>query len=131
MTDDDSASLGETVIAVIETQGHTLCHIGYHPPDAGVIVVGNTMFAMGCGCLFEGTADQKWRTMGRPPETLVCCAHEYTQGNARFATTVEPDDVALPQRIALIDALRSTSPFVHAGSVTEPGRCRLAKDYFK
>jgi hydroxyacylglutathione hydrolase len=142
--------LGETAIAVIETPGHTLGHIVYHLPDAGALFVGDTLFAMGCGRLFEGTAEQMWANMERlaalPPETIVYCAHEYTQGNARFAATIEPDNRDLQARIARVDAARArneptvpftiaderaTNPFMRAGSAAELGRRRLAKDNFR
>lgn len=150
VADGDVIRLGETAIAVIGTPGHTLGHVVYHMPEAGAVFVGDTLFAMGCGRLFEGTAEQMWGNMKRlsalPPETLVYCAHEYTQGNARFAVTIEPDNAVLAMRIAIVDATRAqglptvpftiaderaTNPFMRAGSAAEMGRRRLAKDSFQ
>lgn len=142
--------LGDTAINVLETPGHTLGHVAFYLPIPGALFVGDTLFAMGCGRLFEGTAEQMWGNMERlsalPPETLVYCAHEYTHGNARFAATIEPDNPALLARIAQVDAARArgeptvpftiaderaTNPFMRAGSADELGRRRLAKDDFK
>jgi hydroxyacylglutathione hydrolase len=128
---------------------HTGGHIAFHLPSQGVIFVGDTLFAMGCGRLFEGTAAQMHANMRRlaalPPDTLVYCAHEYTMANGRFAVTVEPDNRALAERMAEVEALRArglptipttialeraTNPFMRAGSVEELAARRAAKDNF-
>lgn len=146
----DSIALGATRIDILATPGHTLGHIIYHLPAAGVAFVGDTLFAMGCGRLFEGDATQMWRNMERlaamPADTIIYCAHEYTQSNGRFAVTVEPDNQALAERLLEVAALRergtptvpttiaaerATNPFMRAGSAEELARRRLAKDQFR
>ncbi len=142
--------LGAIRIDVLATPGHTLGHVIYHLPTAGVAFVGDTLFAMGCGRLFEGDAAQMWRNMERlaalPEDTIVYCAHEYTQSNGRFAATVEPDNQALMTRLEEVAALRTqglptlptsiaaeraTNPFMRAGSAEELARRRQAKDAFR
>ncbi|MFX8055532.1 MBL fold metallo-hydrolase, partial [Acinetobacter baumannii] len=86
---------------------HTAGHISYYLPANGVIFVGDTLFAMGCGRLFEGTAEQMFANMQRyadlPDATAVYCAHEYTQSNGRYALTAEPGNAALKDRMAMVD----------------------------
>lgn len=107
----DIVALGATQARVIATPGHTLGHVVFHFSDDGVAFVGDTIFALGCGRLFEGAPDQMWDSLSRiaalPSETALYCAHEYTQANARFARTIEPDNAALKARAAEIDALRA------------------------
>jgi hydroxyacylglutathione hydrolase len=145
----DIVCLGEVEAAVIEVPAHTAGHIAYLLPDENAAFVGDTLFAMGCGRLFEGTAAQMHANMQRlaalPPDTLVYCAHEYTLANGRFALTVEPDNAALAERMALVEAARArgeatvpttialeraTNPFMRAGSVDELAARRAAKDNF-
>ncbi|MDJ0929156.1 MAG: hydroxyacylglutathione hydrolase [Gammaproteobacteria bacterium] len=107
----DVFELGSSGAIVYDTPGHTSGHIVYHFTDAGVAFVGDTLFSLGCGRLFEGTAGQMWASLSKlrdrlPDETLIYCAHEYTQGNARFALTVEPDNPDLQARARQIDELR-------------------------
>ncbi|WP_340138299.1 MBL fold metallo-hydrolase, partial [Stenotrophomonas maltophilia] len=87
---------------------HTAGHIAYHFAGDAAIFVGDTLFAMGCGRLFEGTAEQMFGNMRRlaqlPPETQVYCAHEYTQSNGRYALVAEPDNVAIRARMAEVNA---------------------------
>ncbi|MBS7457660.1 hydroxyacylglutathione hydrolase [Coralloluteibacterium stylophorae] len=94
---------------VIEVPGHTSSHIAFHGGDW--LFCGDTMFSLGCGRLFEGSAAQMLASLDRlsrlPPRTLVCAAHEYSQSNARFARTVDPDNPRLAQRADEIDALRA------------------------
>ena len=101
--------LGETRFRVIDSGGHTLGHIAYYDADDGVAFVGDTLFALGCGRLFEGTPEQMWDSLQRladlPDETRVYCAHEYTASNARFALSVD-DDPALKARAEAIFAAR-------------------------
>lgn len=108
--DGDVFELGESRARVYETPGHTLGHIVYHFEDDGIAFVGDTLFAMGCGRLFEGTAEQMWHSLQKllawPDDTTLYCAHEYTQANARFALSVEPDNAALAERAAQVDAQR-------------------------
>ncbi len=124
LDDGDVFTLGGSRATVQETPGHTLGHIVYHFADEGIAFVGDTLFAMGCGRLFEGTAAQMWSSMQKllawPNETMLYCAHEYTQANARFALSVEPNNKALIQRAAQVDALRERGlPTVPMQLVTE------------
>ncbi len=95
---------------VIDVPGHTVGHIAYWFPESHALFCGDTLFCLGCGRLFEGTAEQMWASLLKlrslPDETMVYCAHEYTQSNARFARTVERDNAELIGRIAEIDARR-------------------------
>ncbi|AZN37614.1 hydroxyacylglutathione hydrolase [Iodobacter ciconiae] len=97
-----------TDFKVMSVPGHTLDHLAY--VGAGALFCGDTLFAAGCGRLFEGTAEQMYASLQRfatlPDHTLVCCAHEYTLTNLRFALTVEPDNTVLLERIQSDAALR-------------------------
>ena len=107
----DVLELGAHRVEVLDTPGHTRGHIVYFLPDDGVAFVGDTLFAMGCGRLFEGTPAQMWTSLQKilrwPEETRLYCAHEYTQANARFAVTVEPQNRALLERAADVARLRA------------------------
>jgi hydroxyacylglutathione hydrolase len=146
----DSVRLGEVEALVIEVPAHTAGHIAYHIQSEAVVFVGDTLFAMGCGRLFEGTPDQMFRNMTRlaalPPETRAYCAHEYTQSNGRYALFAEPDNQALIDRMKQVDAARArgeatvpttialeraTNPFMRATSVEQLAERRAAKDSFK
>ena len=126
---------GNSRCEVLEVPGHTTGHIAYYFADDGIAFVGDTLFALGCGRLFEGTAAQMWNSleklMALPDETVVYCAHEYTQSNAAFALSVEPSNADLVARSQEIDELRAqgmptvpttigleraTNPFVRARS---------------
>ncbi len=143
----DVVALGALTAQVWAVPAHTAGHIAYHLPQAEAIFVGDTLFAMGCGRLFEGTAEQMFDNMARlsalPEATRVYCAHEYTLSNARFALAVEPDNAALVERAAWVEAARgrgeptvpttigaerATNPFMRAGSVEELARRRREKD---
>lgn len=117
--------LGSLRARVIEVPGHTSGHIAFHFADDGVAFVGDTLFALGCGRLFEGTPAQMWNSLSKlmalPDDTVVYCAHEYTQANARFAITVDGANPALQQRVQEIDALRA------AGQPTVPTTIGLEK----
>jgi hydroxyacylglutathione hydrolase len=95
----DAIGIGEWRVEIIDVGGHTNGHIAYYLPQAGMAFVGDSLFALGCGRMFEGTAPQFWTSLSRlkalPPETVVYCAHEYTQSNARFALHADPDNAAL------------------------------------
>src|SRR4051794_23649888 len=146
----DRVRLGALEAEVLEVPAHTAGHIAYHLPAESVIFVGDTMFAMGCGRLFEGSAAQMYANLRRlaslPPETEVYCAHEYTLSNGRFALSVEPDNQALVARMAEVEAARAageatvpttialeleTNPFVRATDVEEFAERRLGKDNFR
>ena len=103
--------LGAIVVKVMETPGHTLGHLSYWLPEEGVLFTGDTLFSLGCGRIFEGTAEIMWSSLDRirtmPPETLVYCGHEYTQSNARFALSIEPENEALQSRAAEVARLRA------------------------
>ncbi|MGZ8349453.1 MAG: hydroxyacylglutathione hydrolase [Allosphingosinicella sp.] len=150
VSEGDRVKLGVTEADVLEVPAHTAGHIAYHLPGEEVIFVGDTLFAMGCGRLFEGSADQMHANLRRlaelPEATRVYCAHEYTLSNGRFALTVEPDNPALADRMAAVEAARaagqatvpttialerSTNPFMRAASVAEFARRRAAKDAFR
>jgi hydroxyacylglutathione hydrolase len=145
----DRVCLGDYEACVLEVPAHTAGHIAYHLKQARIVFVGDTLFAMGCGRLFEGNAAQMHANMRRlaklPPDTLVYCAHEYTLANGRFAVTVEPDNRALAERMAEVETLRArgeptvpttialelaTNPFMRARSVEELAARRAAKDAF-
>lgn len=101
---------GQTV-QVIETPGHTLGHVSYHLPEAGVAFVGDTLFSLGCGRLLEGDAEMMWNSvqklMALPAPTRIYCGHEYTKSNADFALTIEPGNAALQRRAKEVAALRA------------------------
>lgn len=109
--DGDEVKFGNVSAKVFDVPGHTAGHIAYWFAQDKVAFVGDTLFALGCGRLFEGTAQQMWtslqKLMALPPETKVYCAHEYTQSNARFALSVDPDNAALVARAKEIDAMRA------------------------
>lgn len=95
----DTVKLGNVSAKVIETPGHTLGHIVFHLSDDHIAFVGDTLFALGCGRLFEGTPGQMWDSLGKlralPDNTLVYCAHEYTASNAAFALSVDAQNADL------------------------------------
>lgn len=108
--DGDTITLGKHRIEVFDTPGHTRGHIVYYVPDAAAAFVGDTLFAMGCGRLFEGTPEQMWHSLQKilrwPDETRIYCAHEYTLANAEFALTVDPENSALIGRAREVASLR-------------------------
>ncbi|MBF0394087.1 MAG: hydroxyacylglutathione hydrolase [Alphaproteobacteria bacterium] len=116
----DLFMLGAAAIRVMEVPGHTIGHLAFWFPDSQALFCGDTLFTLGCGRLFEGTAEQMWASLTRlrrlPGDTMVYCGHEYTQSNARFARTVERDNEALKRRVVAVDALRAQ------GLPTVPGR---------
>jgi hydroxyacylglutathione hydrolase len=147
VTGGDIVRLGKVEAKVIDVPAHTAGHIAFYLPSAHAAFVGDTLFAMGCGRLFEGTAAQMYSNMRKlealPDETAVYCAHEYTQSNGRFALTVEPGNAALVARMNDVDAMRmrgeptvptsigaekATNPFMRAASIEELATRRTAKD---
>ncbi len=146
----DKVMLGNMQADVIDVPGHTRGHIAYHFGAAQALFCGDTLFAMGCGRLFEGTPAQMWDSLSKlqllPPQTTCYCAHEYTQSNGRFALHVEPDNAALVARMQRVDAARlqgeatvpfllademATNPFLRAGSAQAFAEHRAAKDVFQ
>ncbi len=107
----DEVSLGKHVAKVIDVSGHTNGHIAYHLPGDGIAFVGDSVFALGCGRMFEGEPQQFWDSLERvkalPPQSTLYCAHEYTAANARFALHADPDNAALQDYAREIDARRS------------------------
>ncbi|MBV9756051.1 MAG: hydroxyacylglutathione hydrolase [Alphaproteobacteria bacterium] len=119
----DTVALGDSVARVIDTPGHTRGHIAYFfaEGEAGpVLLCGDTLFSLGCGRLIEGTAQEMFASLRKlaalPPDTLVCCGHEYTAANARFALSADPANAALQARAERVKALRA------AGTPTLPSR---------
>ncbi len=125
VADGDLFEFGSATAQVLEVPGHTSGHIAYYFADDGMAFVGDALFALGCGRLFEGTPEQMWaslkKLMALPDETVVYCAHEYTQSNAAFALTVEPGNADLVARCREIDRLRE------AGEPTVPTTIALEK----
>lgn len=107
----DIVTVGGEAARVIDVSGHTVGHIAYHFPDTAAVFTADSLMALGCGRLFEGTAPQMWASLSKlaalPRDTLVCSGHEYTQANGKFAITVDPDNAALQQRIADIAEARA------------------------
>ncbi len=149
VSDGDVVELGETRFTVIDTGGHTLGHVTYFDAADQIAFVGDTLFSLGCGRVFEGTAEQMWSSLSRlaalPDETAVYCAHEYTASNARFALSID-DAAALKTRAEEVFAARergeptvpttiarekATNPFLRAGDATRFAAIRAAKDSFK
>lgn len=111
----DRVKLGSLVAEVIATPGHTSHHIAYHFPADALLFAGDTLFSLGCGRLFEGSPADMWSSLQKlralPPDTKLYCGHEYTQSNARFALTIDPENSALRQRAREVDALRAKGAF--------------------
>ncbi|NCP18769.1 MAG: hydroxyacylglutathione hydrolase [Erythrobacter sp.] len=107
----ETVTLGAHTAAVIDVSGHTNGHIAYHLPEDGIAFVGDSVFALGCGRMFEGEPQQFWDSLARikalPPETTLYCAHEYTQANAKFALHADPDNDALQAYADEIAAARA------------------------
>ena len=105
----DSVRLGRSEALVLETPGHTAGHVSYYFADAGIVFTADTLFALGCGRLFECPPPVMYQSLKKlaalPPETVVYCGHEYTLSNARFALTVDPGNPALQERARKIEAL--------------------------
>jgi hydroxyacylglutathione hydrolase len=146
----DEIRLGARVGRVIEVPGHTSGHIALIFDEDRVAFVGDTLFAMGCGRLFEGSPEQMYRSLRRltdlPGDTRLYCAHEYTLSNARFAAHALPGDGAVEQRLMKVKQLREdgkmtvpttvaqereTNPFVRATDASEFARLRREKDSFR
>lgn len=147
VSEGDTVALGAVTARVLDVPAHTAGHIAYHFAEDRAAFVGDTLFAMGCGRLFEGTAEQMFANMRKlealGDETHIYCAHEYTMSNGRFALSVEPENAALVSRMAAVTAMRergeptvpttialerATNPFMRASSVAELAERRAAKD---
>ncbi|WP_235829837.1 hydroxyacylglutathione hydrolase [Frigidibacter oleivorans] len=111
VTPGERFTLCGTEARVIDVSGHTVGHVAYHLPGPALAFTGDSLMALGCGRLFEGTGPMMWDSLCRlralPPETQICSGHEYTQSNARFALTIEPENPALISRVAAIGAARA------------------------
>ncbi|MEM6939535.1 MAG: hydroxyacylglutathione hydrolase [Pseudomonadota bacterium] len=109
--DGDRVRLGDLEAEIIEVYGHTVGHIAFSVPKAETCFTGDSLMALGCGRLFEGTPAQMWKSMQKlltlPPETQVCSGHEYTAANAKFALTVDPENAALISRTEEVDHART------------------------
>ena len=146
----DVVRIGSHTGQALATPGHTAGHLSFHFADDAVLFTGDTLFAMGCGRLFEGTPAEMWANMERfaalPAETRVYAGHEYTASNARFALHVDPDNEAVAARAKAVDALRAagtptlpttigeeqaTNPFLRTGSAERLGELRRQKDEFR
>jgi hydroxyacylglutathione hydrolase len=146
----DRARIGGIEAELIDIPAHTAGHVAFHLPAERAAFVGDTLFAMGCGRLFEGDAAQMYDSLRRlaalPPETRVYCGHEYTLANGLFALAVEPANEAVARRVEQVKAARSrgeptlpttialelaTNPFIRASSAAELAERRRAKDNFR
>lgn len=146
----DRVTLGALTAEVLDVPAHTAGHIAYHFATEQAVFVGDTLFAMGCGRLFEGSAEQMFANLSRlaalPEATKVYCAHEYTLSNGRFAVVAEPGNAAIAERLRAVEAARAageatvpttigleraTNPFMRADSAVQLGERRAAKDAFR
>lgn len=145
----DTVALGQSVAGVLETPGHTLGHVSFYFAESGVLLCGDTLFSLGCGRLLEGTAADMFASLAQlaslPDTVQVCCGHEYTKANARFALSRDPDNQALRARDRQIDQLRAAgeptlptrlgnekalNPFLRAPNVAAFAELRAQKDQF-
>jgi len=145
----DTVRLGNAQARVIETPGHTRGQINYFFPDGEILLSGDTLFSLGCGRLLEGSAEEMFASLRKlaalPPGTKLCCGHEYTESNARFALHVDPDNVALQARAAQAKQQRAAgqptvpslmrdelaaNPFLRAPDVARFAELRAQKDRF-
>lgn len=106
----DSVRIGGETGHVIDVSGHTIGHIAFHFPQSHVAFTADSLMALGCGRVFEGTFDQMYDSLQKlaalPPETLICSGHEYTAANARFAMSIEPGNPDLISRVGRIEEAR-------------------------
>lgn len=150
LAEGDVATLGAAIAQVIDVPAHTAGHIAFLFADEKLAFVGDTLFAMGCGRLFEGTPEQMFANMRKlealDDDTQIFCAHEYTASNGRYALVAEPDNQAIKARMADVEAKRArgeatvpttigleraTNPFMRASNAAQLGERRAAKDSFK
>jgi hydroxyacylglutathione hydrolase len=146
----DTLTLGAHRASVMTVPGHTQGHVAFHFTNDRLLFTGDTLFAMGCGRLFEGTPGDMFANMQRyaamPGATEVFCGHEYTLSNARYAAAVEPNNAAVRERLVQVEAMRArgeptvpttiaaeraTNPFLRAATVDLFAELRAGKDAFK
>jgi len=146
----DVVAVGQATARVMETPGHTRGHIAFFFADDAALFCGDTLFSLGCGRLLEGSAEEMFASLARlaalPGDTRICCGHEYTESNLRFALTVEPHNPALRRRGEAVRALRArgeptvpallaeeleTNPFLRAPDVARFAEIRANKDRFR
>jgi hydroxyacylglutathione hydrolase len=144
----DYFSFSDITARIIETPGHTSGHICFYFEALSALFCGDTLFSMGCGRLFEGTADEMWRSLEKimklPDDTKIYCGHEYTLSNGTFCLSVEPENQAIIERIEDVTALtergkpsipstlemeKQTNVFLRAGSATRFAELRALKDF--
>jgi hydroxyacylglutathione hydrolase len=149
VNDGDKFTIGDTDFDVIETAGHTIGHICYHLPLEQTLFVGDTLFVMGCGRLFEGSAAQMYASLEKisalDDDTQIYCAHEYSLANAAFALHAFPDNDEIKSALFFVEALREdgiptvpttlkaeklSNPFLLAQDVDEFAKLRSEKDSF-
>ena len=149
VSEGETVTLGASTATVIETPGHTRGHIAYYFADGHVLLCGDTLFSLGCGRLLEGTAGEMFASLAKltalGPDTLVCCGHEYTESNARFALHADPGNAALVAYAGKVKAWRAagkpslpsrmgdelaSNPFVRAADVAALADLRGRKDKF-
>jgi hydroxyacylglutathione hydrolase len=145
----DVVRFGNATAQVIETPGHTRGQINFFFPDGDILLSGDTLFSLGCGRLIEGTPAEMFDSLHKlaklPGDTLVCCGHEYTEANARFALAVDPDNAALHEFVGKVEQLRAAgqpsvpsvlanelraNPFLLAPDVASFAAVRAKKDRF-
>lgn len=126
VSDGDSFEFAGETVNVLDVSGHTVGHIALHLPGSQIVFTADSLMALGCGRVFEGTPQQMWDSLSKlaalPRDTTVCSGHEYTQANGRFAMTIEPDNPALISRIEDIALKRD------AGQPTVPSKLGLELD---
>lgn len=134
VAESDTVSVGAESGTVIDVSGHTLGHIAFHFPGSCAVFTADSLMALGCGRLFEGSPEVMWKSLSKlaalPPETIVCSGHEYSMANAKFARTIDPDNPDLISRAERVAAARergeptvpstlaeelATNPFLRAG----------------
>ncbi len=123
VSDGDSFTFGGEEVQIFDVSGHTVGHIALYLPTSGIVFTADSLMAMGCGRLFEGTPAQMWESLSKlaalPPETTVCSGHEYTASNVKFALTVDPDNPALKSRADEVSKLRADGTPTVPSSLSE------------
>lgn len=149
LVEGDTVTLGSASGQVIDTPGHTRGQINFFFPDGAVLLSGDTLFSLGCGRLIEGTPEEMFASLAKlkalPPDTLVCCGHEYTESNGRFALAIDPDNKDLHTFMGRVEQLRAAgqpsvpsrlgdelkaNPFLLAPDVATFATARAKKDRF-